>query len=630
MSSPAANGQTDDMATDPMTTPRTTEPQTPTTGRQPRHPSVADHIVDRLSSWGVTRYYGYPGDGINGMTSALQRRHDTSFVQVRHEETAGFAATAHVKYGGGPLGAAIVTSGPGAVHLLNGLYDAKLDHQPVVALVGQTALTAQGGGFYQEIDLLALFKDVAGFLAQLDDPTQVRHLVDRACRTALAHRTVSVLVLPNDVQDDDAVLDPPHRHAHYATSNAPSARPTVPAEADLRAAADVLRGGTKVAMLVGQGAFGAEAEVVAIAERLGAGVATALLGLPVVDQREPWVTGAIGLLGTVPSWHLMKECDRLLIVGSNMPYSEFYPPEGPPAVQVDIDGAQLGLRYPTQVNLTGDAGPTLRALLALLDDRDPPTAWRADIARWTASWREGQRRVARQKADPVNPQLVFTELDDRLPADAMVAVDCGTVTAWYARHLHVRPGMLASLSGTLLSMGGALPYGIGAKFAHPDRPLFALLGDGAMEMNGVNELITVAKYWRGWADPRFVVLVLNNRDLAFVSWEQRSTEGTPKFDASQLLPDVDYAAWARTLGLHGIRVDDPGDVGPAWDAALTADRPVVIDAVVDPAELMIPPHFTRDQAVNTGKAVIRGDSDWRGILRRGLPAAAATLLPHRS
>ncbi|HEX8519661.1 MAG TPA: thiamine pyrophosphate-requiring protein [Pseudonocardia sp.] len=605
-------------------------PQTSRTGREGRRPSVADHIVDRLSSWGVTRYYGYPGDGINGMTSALQRRPDTTFVQVRHEETAGFAATAHVKYGGGPLGAALVTSGPGAVHLLNGLYDAKLDHQPVVALVGQTALTAQGGGYYQELDLLALYKDVAGFLAQLDDPSQVRHLVDRACRTALAHRTVAALVLPADVQDADAVLDPPHRHAYYATSNAPSARPTVPDEADLRAAADVLRGGEKVAMLVGQGAFGAEAEVVAVAERLGAGVATSLLGLAVVDQREPWVTGAIGLLGTTPSWHLMQECDRLLIVGSNMPYGEFYPPEGRPAVQVDIDGAQLGLRYPTAVNLTGDAAPTLRALLALLGDGDPPTAWRADVAARTASWRTGQRRVAAQPAHPANPQRVLTELDDRLPADALVAVDCGTVTAWYARHLHVRPGMLASLSGTLLSMGGALPYGIAAKFAHPDRPLFALLGDGAMQMNGVNELITVARYWRTWTDPRFVVLVLNNRDLAFVSWEQRSAEGTPKFDASQLLPDVDYAAWARTLGLQGIRVDDPAQVGPAWDAALTADRPVVIDAVVDPAELMIPPHFTREQALNTARAVVRGDSDWRGILRRGVPAAAATLLPHRS
>jgi pyruvate dehydrogenase (quinone) len=604
-------------------------PQTPTTGAEPRHATVADHLVDRLASWGVRHYYGYPGDGINGLTAALQRREDTRFVQVRHEETAGFAASAHVKYGGGPIGAALVTSGPGAIHLLNGLYDAKLDHQPVVALVGQTGLTAQGGGYYQEVDLLSLYKDVAGFLAQLDDPSQVRHLVDRACRTALAHRTVAVLVVPNDIQDEKAVLDPPHTHGHYATSNAPSSRPTVPPEADLLAAAEVLRGGEKVAMLVGQGAYGAEAEVAAIADRLGAGVATALLAMPVVDQREPWVTGSIGLLGTTPSWHLMQNCDRLLIVGSAMPYGEFYPPEGIPAVQIDIDGAQHGLRYPTQVNLTGDAAPTLRALTALLGSDPAPTQWRAEIAKHTTSWDEGQRKAAQQPADPVNPQLLLTELDDRLPENAVVAVDCGTVTAWFARHLHVRPGMLASLSGTLLSMGGGVPYAIAAKFAHPGRPVFALLGDGAMQMNGVNELITVAKYWQEWADPRFALLVLNNRDLSFVSWEQRSSEGTPKFDDSQLLPDVDYAAWARSLGLGGVRVDDPAQVGQAWDMALSADRPVVIDAVVDPSELMIPPHFTLEQARKTAESIVRGDTDWRGILRRGLPQAAATLLPHR-
>ena len=613
-----------------MTTQHGAPPQVPTNRLGRGRASVADHVVDRLTSWGVRHFYGYPGDGISGLTSALQRRDDTRFVQVRHEETAGFAACASVKYGGAAIGAALVTSGPGAIHLLNGLYDAKLDHQPVVALVGHTALTAQGGGYYQEVDLLSLYSDVAGYLAQLDHPSQVRHLVDRACRTALSRRTVAVLVLPSDVQDAAAVLEPPHRHGYYATSNAPSTLPTAPHERDLLAAAEVLRGGERVAVLVGQGALGAEEEVAAVAARLGAGVATALLGMAVVDQREPWVTGPIGMLGTAPSWHLMQECDRLLIVGSSMPYAEFYPPAGRPAVQIDIDGTQLGLRYPTQVNLVGDAGTTLRALLGVLGERPAPTAWRADLARRTASWRAEQRRAAARPAHPVNPQLLLSELDDRLPEDAMIAVDCGTVTAWYARHLHVRPGMLASLSGTLLSMGGALPYGIAAKFARPDRPLLALLGDGAMQMNGVNELITVAKYWREWADPRFVVLVLNNRDLAFVSWEQRSTEGTPKFDASQLVPDVDYAAWARLLGLGGVRVDDPAQVGPAWEAALAADRPVVIDAVVDPAELMLPPHLTADQVVNTALAVLRGDSDRRGILRVGVPAAAAALLPHRA
>ncbi|MGK5518607.1 thiamine pyrophosphate-requiring protein [Micromonospora sp. URMC 107] len=601
-------------------------------GPLPRDATVADHIVHRLAGWGVRRYFGYPGDGINGLTSALQRTGERAqFVQVRHEETAGFAASAHVKYGGGPLGCALVTSGPGAIHLLNGLYDAKLDHQPVVALVGHTALTAEGGGYYQEVDLLALYKDVAAaFLAQLDHPSQVRHLVDRACRTALARRTVTALVLPSDIQDAPAVPEPPHAHGYYRTSDVPSSGPTVPPEADLRRAAELLGGGERVAMLVGQGALGAVDEVRAVADRLGAGVATALLGFAAVDHREPWVTGAIGLLGTRPSWQLMNECDRLLIVGSNMPYSEFYPPQGRArAVQIDRDGTQLGLRYPTEVNLTGDAGPTLRALLRELGPGPGPTRWRATIGKATSAWREAQRDLAGQAADPVNPQLLFATLSDRLPDDVMISVDCGTTTAWYARHVRVRPGMLASLSGTLLSMGGAMPYALAAKFAHPDRPLVALIGDGAMQMNGVNELITVAKYWRSWSDPRFVVLVLNNRDLAFVSWEQRSSQGTPMFPDSQQLPDIGYHRWAEVLGLHGELVDAPEQVPGVWERALSADRPVVVNALVDPAELMLPPHFTAEQAHNTAAAVLRGDTDWAGIIRRGLPTAVATLRPGR-
>ncbi|MGW0241475.1 thiamine pyrophosphate-requiring protein [Micromonospora chalcea] len=601
-------------------------------GNLPRDATVADYLVARLAEWGVHRYYGYPGDGINGMTSALQRAEGRArFIQVRHEETAGFAAGAHVKYGGGPLGCVVVTSGPGAIHALNGLYDAKLDHQPVVALLGHTALPAEGGGYYQEVDLLSLYKDVASaFLAQLDDPSQARHLVDRACRTALARRTVTALVLPSDVQDLPAVPHPPHAHGYYHTSAVPSSEPTVPPEADVRRAAEVLRGGERVAMLVGQGALGAEDEVRRTADRLGAGVATALLGFTAVDHRQPWVTGAIGLLGSRPSWQLMRECDRLLIVGSQMPYSEFYPPEGQArAVQIDIDGSRMGLRYPTEVNLTGDAGPTLRALLRELGPGPGPTAWRATIADATGKWRAAQREVAAQPADPVNPQSLFTSLDDALPDDAVLAVDCGTATAWYARHVRVRPGMLASLSGTLLSMGGGMPYALAAKFAHPDRPVIALLGDGAMQMNGVNELITVAKYWREWADPRFVVLVLNNRDLAFVSWEQRSSEGTPMFPDSQDLPDVAYHKWAEVLGLGGELVDSPDRVDGLWQRVLDADRPVVVNAVVDPAELMLPPHFTAEQARKTAAAVLRGDSDRAGIVRRGVPAALATYRPRR-
>ncbi|WP_028182747.1 thiamine pyrophosphate-requiring protein [Salinispora arenicola] len=598
----------------------------------PRNATVADHITQRMACWGVRRYFGFPGDAINGMTSAVQRTNELAqFIQVRHEETAGFAASAHVKYGGGPLGCVLVTSGPGAIHVLNGLYDAKLDHQPVVALVGHTALTAEGGGYYQEVDLLALYKDVAAaFLAKLDHPAQVRHLVDRACRTALARRTVTALILPLDVQDKPAVPDPPHAHGYYQTSSVPGSGPTIPPETDVRRAAEVLRGGERVAMLVGQGALGAETEVREVARRLGAGVATALLGFTVVDHREPWVTGAIGLLGTRPSWQLMQECDRLLIVGSNLPYSEFYPPPGRArAVQIDRDGTLLGLRYPTEVNLTGDAAPTLRALLHELGPGPGPTRWRETLSRKVASWRQSQRELAEQPADPINPQMIFTHLNERLPDDVLLAVDCGTTTAWYARHIQVRPGMLASMSGTLLSMGGAMPYGIAAKFAHPDRPLVALIGDGAMQMNGVNELITVAKYWRGWTDPRFVVLVLNNRDLAFVSWEQRSSEGTPMFPDSQQLPDIAYHRWAEVLGLRGELVDSPDQVPDVWERALSADCPTVINALVDPAEMMLPPHFTPEQVRNTAMAVLRGDTDWAGIVRRGLPATLSTYRPRR-
>jgi len=600
-------------------------------GKLRRGATVADHVVARLAAWGVHDYFGYPGDGINGMTSALQRAPGRArFIQVRHEETAGFAACAHVKYGGGPIGCALVTSGPGGVHLLNGLYDAKLDRQPVVALVGHTALTAEGGSYYQEVDLLALYRDVAGaYLAKLDDPSQVGHLVDRACRTALARRTVTALILPLDVQDKPALPQPPLAHGYFHTSAAPSSPVTVPPAAEISRAADLLRGGERVAMLVGQGTLGATDEVRRIADRLGAGVATALLGFTAVDHREPWVTGAIGLLGTRPSWELMRDCDRLLIVGSNMPYSEFYPKPGVPAVQIDIDPAQLGLRYPTQVNLTGDAAPTLRALLEHLGPGDPPTAWRRTVAANTTAWHDAQERIAGQSANPVNPQAVFAALNRRLPDDAMLAVDCGTATAWYARHLRVRPTMLASLSGLLLSMGGGMPYGISAKFAHPDRPLIALIGDGAMQMNGVNELVTVAKYWRQWADPRFVVLVVNNRDLAFVSWEQRSGEGTPSYAESQPVPDVAYHEWARILGFDGILVERPDQIADAWDRALSADRPTVINAIVDAAELMVPPHFTYEQARNTAAAVLRGDADWAGIIRRGMPTMARTLLGSR-
>ncbi|MGI3785948.1 MAG: thiamine pyrophosphate-binding protein, partial [Janthinobacterium lividum] len=495
--------------------------------------NVAEHIVDRLHQWGVGRVYGYPGDGIGGVLAALAPRHEDQgeghidFVQVRHEETAGFAATADVKYGGNPIGCCVVTGGPGALHALNGIYDALMDRVPVVAVLGQTAVTALGSGYYQEVDLESVYKDVGrAYLQTITDASQVDHMVDRACRTALAERRPTVLIVPSDVQERDAVVDPPDQHAYFHTSTVPSSPVQGAAPAEVARAAALLNAGGKVALLVGVGAHGHSALVEQVADRLGAGAAKALLGKTVLDDRLPWVTGAIGLLGTTASWHLMRHCDTLLIIGSNMPYSEYYPEPGQArAVQIDIDGARCGLRYPTEVNLAGDAGATLEALLPLLEQHDGE--WRTEVAKHKQRWDDYSVARADAKADPVNPEAVVRGISARLAKDAVVAVDCGTATSWYARDLDLSPTHLGSLAGLLLSMGGGMPYAIAAKMANPDRPLLAMIGDGAMQMNGINELITVKRYWERWGNTSFVVLVLNNRDLSFVSWETRGTLGSP-------------------------------------------------------------------------------------------------------
>ena len=553
---------------------------------------------------------------------------EAQFVQVRHEETAGFAACADVKYGGSPLGVCVVTSGPGAVHALNGLYDAKLDHVPVVALVGQSAVSALGTSYYQELDLISLYKDVAGaYLLQLSDPSQVQHAVDRAARTALARRTVTAVIVPSDLQDQDAVLEPPHAHGFSHTSAVPSTGPTVPGRHDLDAAADVLAAGRRVAVLAGAGALGATEELTRLCDRTGAGVAKALLGKAVLDDRLPWVTGAIGLLGTRPSYELMRGCDTLLVVGSTMPYAEYYPAPGRArAVQVDVDGTRCGLRYPTEVNLVGDARLTLAALDEVLAARTgddaprPDPSWREDVARWNERWRAWGEERERSEADPLNPERVVRALSGRVPDDVMLAIDCGTGTAWYARDLDVRPSMIASLSGNLLSMGGGMPYAIAAKNAHPDRPVLAVVGDGAMQMNGLSELVTVARDWRRWDDPRLVVLVLNNRDLSFVAWEARSMQGDVPFDEAMRLPDVPYGEYARLLGLDGARLDDPDDVDDVLDRAWASERPFVVDAVVDKDWPMIPPHVPLDQALSTAASLLKGDPALPGVLTQGVRA----------
>lgn len=551
---------------------------------------VADLVVERLRAWGVPRVFGYSGDGINPLMGALRRAGgDPAFVQARHEENAALMAVGHTKYTG-EVGVVVSTQGPGAVHILNGLYDAKLDHQPVVAIVGQQPTTALGSEYQQEIDLTSLFKDVsAQYLQMVLAPEQAAMVMDRAFRTALATRSPCVVVLPHDVQVATAPEELPHTHGVMVTTPEWRIPRVLPQEVDLTAAAEVLNSGERVALLVGQGAKNATAEVRAVVDRLGAGVTTSLLGKPWWDETAPDSCGVMGHLGTTASAWLMHHCDTLLIVGSHDPWTEFYPAPGQArAVQVDIDGRHLGNRYPVEVGLTGDAAETLTALLPLLEERTD-TTWHTEVKEQVARWHSLAEERAAMPARPLSPELVVRELSPRLPAEAQVSVDVGSVVYWYARHLTLPPGVPAHLSSTLASMGSALPYGLAAKLADPTRPVVAMAGDGAMQMNGVAELITVASRWQDWADPRFVVLVLHNQELAEVTWEQRETEGDPRFATSQALPGFPYAEYACLLGLEGIRVDDPADVGAAWDRALAADRPTVIEAVVDPDVPLLPP-----------------------------------------
>lgn len=570
---------------------------------------TSDFFVDRLKAWGVTRIYGYSGDGINGVLGALQRAEKAGngieFVQVRHEEMAAFMATAHAKFTG-ELGVCLSTGGPGATHLITGLYDARLDHAPVLAIAGQAETTVRGASYQQELNLDRMFADVAEFVQEAASPAQVRHLVDRGLRVATARNGVTVLILPKDVQD--MKWEEPEL-AHGFTRSGPGYnKPRVlPHDADLRRAAEVLNAGSKIAILIGAGARGAADEVVAVAETLGAGVAKALLGKDVLPDDLPFVTGAIGLLGTKPSSDMMAGCDTLLMIGTGFPWAEFLPADGKVrAVQIDIAPEMLGLRYPVEVNLHGDAQETLAALLPLLDHK-ADRSWQEDIAKGMAAWHDTLKGRALAGAEQVNPQRVVYEMSPRLPDDAIVTSDSGSCCNWYARDWQVKRGQRGSLSGGLASMGAAVPYAIAAKFAHPTRPVVALVGDGAMQMNNMAELITIQKYWRQWADPRLIVCVFNNQDLNEVTWEQRVMEGNPRFETTQSLPDVPYARFAEMLGLTGIYVDDGEALGDAWDRALAAERPVVLEVKTDPNVAPLPPHLTLEQAKAFMSAMVKGD-----------------------
>jgi len=580
--------------------------------------NVADFVLKRLREWGVHRIYGYPGDGINGFLGAFERVDgDPEFIQTRHEEMAAFMAGAHAKFTG-EIGCCIATSGPGAIHLLNGLYDAKLDHQPVLAIIGQQKRISMGAHYQQEVDLQVLFKDVSIFCNTCAHPAQARHLIDRGIRSALSERGIATIIVPDDVQESDAVESPPRMHGAVYSSIGYSQPRILPKESDLDRAAEILNGSEKVAILIGQGAQEAADEVVETAEVLGAGVAKALLGRAALPDDLPFVTGPIGLLGSKPSNDMVMGCDCLFMIGTSFPYAEWLPEEGQAkCVEIDIDARMIGIRYPADVHLVGDSKETLKALLPLLERKDD-RSWREEIEKNVVDWWKILDERAHEEMDPMNPARVLWELSDVLPDDAIVTADSGSSTNWWARELKLRKGMKASLSGNLATMGPGTPYAIAAKFAYPERAVVAIVGDGAFTMNGMNEMITVKRYWDSHLKrdgAPLVFCVFNNQDLNQVTWEQRVLAGDPRNPATQQIPDFPYAKYAELVGFKGIRCERADDVAGAWREAMsTTDRPVILEVVTNREYPPLPPHIKLQQAQKMAMAVARGDQDSVGMM----------------
>lgn len=587
--------------------------------------SVSDFIIDRLIEWDLHQWYGYPGDGIGGFDGALGRAQkdgkDFTYIRPTHEEEAAFMACAHAKFTG-EVGVCIATSGPGAVHLMNGLYDAYSDNVPVVAIVGQQARVALGTEFQQEINLEQALSDVAVFVQTVTTPMHAQFVLDKAIRMAKAYRGPAVVILPVDLQTMD-MEEPAQEHFVSRSGIGHASDRLRPDDEALARAAKILNAGEKVAMLVGQGAIGATDEVLEVAERLGAGVATSLLGKQVVPGEVPYHTQQLGLLGSRPSYDMMQKCDTLLLVGTNFPYAEFLPATGQArAVQIDISPRHLGMRYPTQENIWGDAKTTLRALLPYLEPHD--TGWQEQIAEEKREWDAENVRVASTKADPINPRYIYLSLNEKLPENAIFTADAGSTADWYGFHIELGRNNMGSLSGRLASMLAAMPYALAGKFAYPDRPVVCTIGDGAFQMMGGNGLLTVKRHWRDWKNPSFVVLVINNGDLNQVSWEMREA-GDPRWDTAQLVEHMDYAGYAQLLGLKGIRVDEPDQVDAAWDEAFAADRPVVVDVRCDANVPPLPAHIDFDQAAGLAKSLLGGDPATRQVVTHGTRAMAARM-----
>jgi pyruvate dehydrogenase (quinone) len=587
--------------------------------------TVSDVVIERLKDWGVTRVFGFPGDGIGAFDGALGKADRDGkgirYIRPTHEEICALMATAHAKFTG-EVGVCVATSSPGGFHMLNGLYDAQMDNQPVVAIVGQQGLDSLGTFTQQESNLERVFQDVACYVQTVVSPAQVEAVVDTAFRTAKARLQPAVVVLPHDVQAMKAVT-PPVAHWVARASRVPASSAITPSEPELRKAADILNAGERVTFLVGAGAQGATDEVLRAAELTGAGIITALRGKDVVPGDVPYHTQQVGLLGSLPSLHQIQDCDTLLMLGTNYPYGEFLPATGSArGIQVDLKPEQMGVRYPTEVNLWGDVKATLQALIPLLTPTDD-LSWQRDLADQMQGWeREEEAQAMASYDDGANPRRFFHELNKRLPEGVIVTTDAGTTADWYAHHLRFRRGMRGDLSGRLATMLAAMPYATAAKFAFPDRPVVCTIGDGAFQMLGMNELITMKKYLNGFANKQFVVLIMHNNDLGQVSWEMRTEDANPVWRASQDVESIDYAGYARLLGFQGIRVEDDEGAASAIETALAHDGVTVIDAIVSRSIPPLPPDITKKYAKNTGLSLLKGDPFEFEVIRDSATALA--------
>ena len=569
--------------------------------------TVADILVERLIAWGVEVIFGYPGDGVNGIFGALRTRQDKiRFIQVRHEESAALAACGYAKFTG-RLGVCIATSGPGGIHLLNGLYDAKCDGQPVLAITGHTYHDLIGTNYQQDVDLDKLFMDVAAYNQRVMGPAHVVNVVDEAIKTSLGRQTVSHITIPKDVQDWTSSKEerssaniPEHSGDFFAASY------PVPPEKLLRQAADLINKGEKVALLVGRGCLHAREEILELAELVGAPVAKALLGKAVIPDRSPFSVGGIGLLGTAPAQDALQECDTFIMAGTSFPYIEFLPKPGKAkSIQIDLDATRIGLRHPADVGLTGDCRAVLRALIPLIERKSNRDFLEKSQKRMTA-WNQLMEERGTRTDMPMKPQVVPYELNRLLNSDAIVSSDSGTIATWTARYIEMRDEMKFSLSGLLATMANGLPYSIGAAVAYPGRQVVCVVGDGGLSML-MGDLATLVKY-----KLPVKVIVIKNNSLGMIKWEQIVMEAEPEFGVD--LEPIDFAGVARACGAAGYTIERPEDAGRILREALAHPGPAVIEALVDPNEPPLPGNISAEQALHFAEALAKGEKDrWKII-----------------